>query len=167
MAGWIGAAVALVAAGAVIGFLVSMPGTASPSPRASTPVTGAPGADVLPPPGQQPPTAFPPIPAGHTAVLPLQPYGDSYTVFLLHGVGWIPLTRVTVTLSGHGTSRNRPVVDGAGTFNSAIGLGYDFFTTPIPPGSYRVVVTGAGGRRATATFQVRPPPTAPVPSPAP
>ena len=122
---------------------------------------------MLPPPGQQPPTAFPPVPAGHTAVLPLQPFGDSYTVFLLHGVGWIPLTRVTVTLVGHGTSRNRPVVDGAGTFNSAIGLGYDFFTTPIPPGSYQVVVTGAGGRRATATFQVRPPPTAPVPSPAP
>ena len=89
--------------------------------------------------------------------------GDSYTVFLLHGVGWIPLTRVTVRLAGHGVSRYQPVVNGAGTFNSAIGQGYSFFPGPIPPGSYRVVVTGAGGLHATATFQVRPPPT---PSPA-
>jgi len=165
VAGLAAAGVALVAAGAVAGVLLSRPGAGSPSPRgSSTPTVGG---GLLPPPGQQPPTAFPPVPAGHTAVLPLQPFGDSYTVFLLHGVGWIPLTRVTVTLVGHGTSRNRPVVDGAGTFNSAIGLGYDFFRVPIPPGSYKVVVTGAGGRHATATFQVRPPPTPPVPSPAP
>ena len=166
VAGWIGAAVALVAAGAVIGFLVSMPGTASPSPRVSAPAGGAQAGALVPPPGQQPPSAFPSIPPGQTAVLLLQPYGDSYTVFLLHGVGWTPLTRVTVALAGYGTSRNQPVVDGAGTFNIAIGQGYDFFTAPIPPGSYKVVVTGAGGRHATATFQVRPPPTPPVPSPA-
>jgi hypothetical protein len=166
MARWTGAAVALVAAGAVIGFLVSMPDTASPSPRVSAPAGGAQGGALVPPPGQQPPSAFPSIPPGQTAVVPLQPYGDSYTVFLLHGVGWTPLTRVTVALAGYGTSRNQPVVDGAGTFNIAIGQGYDFFTAPIPPGSYKVVVTGAGGQHATATFQVRPPPGPPTPSPA-
>jgi hypothetical protein len=168
VAGWIGAAVALVAAGAVIGFLVSMPGTASPSPRASAPAAGRQGGDVLPPPGQQPPTAFPPIPPGNAAVEVLQPTGDSYTVFLLHGMGWIPQTQVTLTLAGQGLPSVRRTVDDAGTFNSAIGQGYDFFTVPIPPGSYKVVVTGARGRHASATFQVHlpqlPPPT---PSPTP
>jgi hypothetical protein len=168
VAGWIGAALALVAAGAVVGFLVSMPGTASPSSRASTPAGGVQGGALPPPPGQQPPAAFPPIPAGHTAVLALQTFGDSYTVFLLHGVGWIPQTQVTVTLAGQGLPSVRRVVDDAGTFNCAIGQGYDFFTVPIPPGFYKVVVTGAGRRHASATFQVRPPqPPPPAPSPTP
>jgi serine/threonine protein kinase len=160
LAGRAAVAVALVAAGAGIGILVSMPGTTSPSPH--TP-GGPRGSSLPPPPGQLPPTAFAPIPSGRAAIEPLQPVGDSYTVFVLHGVGWIPLTRVTVTLLGLGVSRDRQVVDGAGTFNCAIGQGYDFFPGRIPPGSYTVVATGAGGRRATATFRVRPPPT---PSPA-
>jgi Protein kinase domain len=165
LAGRTAAAMALVAAGAGIGFLLSMPGTASPSPRASTPAAGAQGGAPPPPPGQQPPTAFPSVPSGHTAVESLQPIGDSYTVFLFHGVGWKPLTQVTVTLSGDGVRSVRRLVDDVGTFNCAIGQGYDFFTAPIPPGSYKVVVTGAGGRHATATFHVRQPGPTPAPSP--
>jgi hypothetical protein len=74
-----------------------------------------------------------------------------------------------VRLAGHGTARFRLVADDLGTFNYAIGQGHDFFPGPIPPGSYRVVVTGAGGRRASTTFEVRPllpPPLPPAPSPA-
>jgi Protein kinase domain len=158
LAGRAAVALALVAAGVGIGILLSRPGTTPSSRQTSGPPGGG-----QPPPGGPPPTAFAPIASGHTAIELLQPTGDSDTVFLVHGVGWTPLTRVTVTLTGHGASRDRPIVDRQGTFNCAIGQGYDFFPGTIPPGSYTVVATGAGGRRATATFQVRPPPT---PSPA-
>ena len=90
----------------------------------------------------------------------LQPIGDPATVFLIHGTGWAPLTRVTVTLSGRGGSTVlspiRPVVDLQGTFNYAINQGHEFFTRGIPPGVYNVVVPGPGGRRARAQFQVHP-----------
>jgi hypothetical protein len=59
------------------------------------------------------------------------------------------------------------VVDDLGTFNYAIGQGHDFFPGPIPPGIYRVVVTGAGGRHDSATFQVRPLTSPPPPQPSP
>jgi Protein kinase domain len=162
------AAAALVAVGAVLGLLLSMPDSASPSPHASgTPAPGSPQGGALPLPGQPPPSAFASLPPGRTAIELLQPVGDGNTVFLLHGVGWVPHTRVTVRLAGHGSSRYRPTVDGAGTFNYAIGQGHDFFPGTIPPGKYLVVVTGAGGRRAAGTFQVRPPPPPPSPSPSP
>ena len=164
LAGQIAAAAALVAAGALIGVLLSMPGTASPSSRAAgSQTTGSGQAGALPPAGRPPPTGFAPVLPGRAAIEVLQQMGDSYTVFLLHGAGWVPLTQVTLTLPGHGVPGIRRVVDAAGTFNSAVGQGYDFFSDPIPPGSYQVVVTGAGGRHATARFQVRPPP---APSPA-
>jgi serine/threonine protein kinase len=149
VAGLIVAGAALVAAGAGIGILLSTPG----------------GAPQGPPPGQPPPNAFASVPPGRVALESLQPTGDSYTVFLMHGVGWPPLTQITLTLSGQGGESVRRTVDGAGTFNCAIGQGYDFFSAPIPPGSYKVVATGAGGRRATATFHVNPPPTPPARSP--
>jgi hypothetical protein len=164
------AAAALVGAGAGIGVLLTGPGSSSPH-ASSTPTPGGPaGQPFGPPPGQpppgQPPTSFASLPRGRTAIELLQPIGDPDTVFLVHGAGWVPLTRVTVTLAGHGASPYRPVVDGQGTFNYAIGQGHDFFPGPIPLGSYRVVVTGAGGHRASATFQVRPaPPASPTPSP--
>ena len=59
-----------------------------------------------------------------------------------------------MTLAGHGTAPIRPVVDLQGTFNYAINQGHEFFARGIPPGVYHVVVTGPGGRRARAQFQV-------------
>src|SRR5262249_58954673 len=88
----------------------------------------------------------------------LQPIGDPATVFLIHGTGWAPLSQVTVTLARRGgpaaRSPVRPVVDLQGTFNYAINQGHEFFPRGMPPGVYDVVVTGPGGRRATAQFQV-------------
>jgi hypothetical protein len=162
LAGRTAAAAVLVGVGAGLGFLLSGPGSTSPRPSATPTVSAGPA--FGPPPGQAPPTSFAALPPGRTAIELLQPVGDPNTVFLLHGVGWVPLTRVTVTLAGHGAAPYRPVVDGQGTFNYAIGQGHDFFPGAFPPGSYRVVATGANGRRASATFQVNlPPPGAPSP----
>ena len=157
------AAAALVAVGATIGVLLSGSGSGSPDPN-GTPTSGLPAGLAPPPvPGGPPPSAFPALPRGRPAIEPLQPFGDRNTVFLVHGIGWVPRTQVTIRLTGHGAARFRPVADDLGTFNYAIGQGHDFFPGPIPPGSYRVVVTGAGGRRASTTFQVRPPLTSPPP----
>ena len=89
-----------------------------------------------------------------------QPYGDGNTVFVVHGSGFVPLTQVQVHLIGHGVAPFRPTADQEGTFNYAIDQGHVFFAGPIPAGQYHVLVTGARGRQATATFEVRPPPPA-------
>jgi hypothetical protein len=160
LAGRTAAAASLVALGTFIGVKLSGPDS---TPRASSPSGLSNGLPAGPPQGP-PPSSFAPLASGRPAIEMLQPFGDGNTVFVLHGAGWIPLTRVTVTLVGHGAARYRPVVDNMGTFNYAIDQGQTFFPGPIPPGTYRVVVTGTGGRRASATFQVHPPPR---PSPAP
>ena len=147
-AGLAGAAVALVAGGVIVG--VSLPN------RQGTPRTGG-TAQGFPPPGP-PPSAFPAAPSGSPQIRMLQPIGDPDTVFLIHGTGWVPRSRVTVTLAGHGESPIRPVVDMKGTFNYAVNQGHEFFPQRLPPGVYHVVVTGPGGRRARARFQVNPPP---------
>jgi hypothetical protein len=149
-AGLAGAAVALVAGGVIVG--VSLPN------RQSTPRTGG-TAQGFPPPGP-PPSAFPTPPSGSPQIRMLQPIGDPDTVFLIHGTGWVPRSRVTVTLAGHGESPIRPVVDMQGTFNYAVNQGHEFFPQRLPPGVYHVVVTGTGGRRARARFQVNPAPPA-------
>ena len=89
-----------------------------------------------------------------------QPFGDRNTVFVIQGSGFIPLTRVTVALVGHGVSPVRPVVDRMGTFNYAIDQGHLFFTGEIPAGHYQVLTTGAGGRHARVSFRVLGPPPA-------
>jgi hypothetical protein len=146
------AAAALVAAGALVGTRLASTGGGA-SPAASTP------AALNPPPGP-PPSVFPAAPSGSPQVELLQPFGDPATVFLIHGTGWTPLTRVTVTLARPGRppvrSPVRPVVDLQGTFNYAINQGHEFFARGIPPGVYDVVVTGPGGRQARARFQVHP-----------
>jgi len=161
LAGRTAAATVLVAVGTVIG--VTLSATDSGSPR----VSGTPGQPNGLPPGPPqgpPPSSFASLPGGRAAINMLQPFGDGNTVFVVHGAGWTPLTRVTVTLAGHGTARYRPVVDATGTFNYAIDQGHAFFAGPIPAGFYQVVVTGAAGRRASTTFQVRPsPPPGPPP----
>lgn len=74
-----------------------------------------------------------------------QPFGDGHTVFVIHGSGWIPFTHVRVDLAGHPVSPDMPVADRLGTFNYAINQGHEFFAGVIPPGTYLVAVTGAGG----------------------
>jgi hypothetical protein len=89
--------------------------------------------------------------------------GDSATVFLIHGTGWVPRSRVTVTLDGYGRSPIRPVVDLKGTFNYAVNQGHEFSPRQLPPGAYHILVTAPGGRHARASFRVNPPPSGQVP----
>ena len=142
-----GAGVVLLGAGAIAG--ESFGADASPA------ATSSPAGQGLPPP---PVLALPPGSSATPAVQVLQPQGDGNTVFLIHGSGWPPLASITVALAGHGISAVRPVVDRVGTFNYAIDQGHKFFPRQIPVGSYQVVVTGPGGRRATARFRVVPQP---------
>lgn len=155
-----GAAAALVGAGAILGSSLAGPGHEAEDPTATA---GFPGA----PPGP-PPSAFPAVTGSAPAIVMLQPFGDGATVFLIHGTGWMPASRVTVALAGHGVSPVRPVVDRQGTFNYAINQAHEFFAGRIPAGEYQVVVTAPGGRRARARFEVSgPPPGAGPSSPAP
>ena len=106
-----------------------------------------------------------------------QPFGDGYTEFVIHGVGFVPREPVTVALDGE-RSPDHPTADKEGTFNYVIDQGHVFFgSKPIPPKTYEVVVTAAGGLSATASFRVYsynsqpalrqvppgPPPTGPPP----
>jgi len=158
VAGLAGAA-ALVGAGIVAGV------TVADRDRPADTATSATGT-ISPPPGP-PPSAFPPTSGGSPQVVMLQPIGDPATEFLIHGTGWVPLSHVTVTLAGHGTSPVRPAVDLQGTFNYAVNQGHEFFPRQIPPGVYEVVVTGSGGRRAQVRFQVNAPPSPRQGSPGP
>ena len=151
-----GAAAALVAGGVILGTVLAGGGSSGTS-------TPTPSARALIPPPAEPPSAFPPLPAGSPQVAMLQPLGDPATVFLIHGTGWVPRSHVAVTLAGHGASPVRPAVDMRGTFNYALNQGHEFFPGPIPPGVYHVVVTGPGGRRARASFQVHAPPPGQAP----
>jgi Protein kinase domain len=139
-------AVALVGAGTAIGAGIA----ASPSPR------DTPRPDTFLPPGGPGPGPGPVSAArpGRPQLSLNQGQGDGDTVFVVHGQGWPPARRVTVALAGLGASPVHPIVDGAGTFSYAIDQGHVFFPGTIPLGSYRVVVTGAGGLRAEISFVV-------------
>jgi hypothetical protein len=123
-----------------------------------------------PPPPPPPPAAniviVPPAEASHQdgrpQIAPYQRFGDGNTVFVLHGMGWAPGQPVTVTLAGRGASPEHPIVDLAGTFNYAINQGHEFFSGPLPAGTYHVVVTAPDGARAVASFVVRSPPPGPT-----
>jgi serine/threonine protein kinase len=96
-----------------------------------------------------------------------QSSGDNYTVFIVHGSGFPPMTRVTIRLVSGRTSRTSPeypTTDWAGTFGYAIDQGHEFFAGSIPLGTYTAVATTPGGSSASASFQVHPPP---VPGPPP
>ena len=83
-----------------------------------------------------------------------QPFGDGYTEFVIHGVGFVPKAPVTVTVNGV-ASPDHPTADKEGTFNYAIDQGHVFFHgKPIPAKTYEVVVTAPGGISANASFQV-------------
>ncbi len=129
------------------------PGNPGSGASGSATTAGPPG----PPPGP-PPSTFPVSGGSAPTAGMVQAFGDGNTVFVLHGTGWPPDGPVTVALAGHGVSPVRPVADQEGTFNYAIDQGHEFFAGQIPPGSYRVVVTGSGGRQARTRFQVHAPP---------
>jgi hypothetical protein len=143
---FIAAALVLVAAGAT-GDAFYRPGQSTPSP--TPPFPGG-------PPPVPNPTLHPPGLGGRPQFKVLQPQGDGNTIFLVHGGGWTPGTRVMIALVGHGAPPTAVVVDRAGTFNYAIDQGHRFFPGQMPVGNYEVAVTGDGGRRMTATFQVVP-----------
>jgi hypothetical protein len=94
-----------------------------------------------------------------------QNFGDGHTVFVLHGVGWVPGQPVTVVLAGVGASPDHPIVDRAGTFSYAINQAHEFFRGALPSGRYHVVVTAPGGARAVASFVVQPASPSPPPGP--
>jgi serine/threonine protein kinase len=142
-AGCIIGAAALVAAGAYLGPKVD------PS---SNPAAGG-----LPP---LPPSTLPTGTSTTPRLVLGQRFGDGVTGYVIHGMGFVPNTKVSVELVGHGTASWHPVVDPVGTFNYTIDQDHLFFHQNIPVGKYEVLVTGSGGRHATANFQVSPPPPA-------
>jgi serine/threonine protein kinase len=85
-----------------------------------------------------------------------QPFGDGYTEFVIHGVGFVPMAPVTVTVNG-AISPDHPTADKEGTFNYVIDQGHVFFHgKPIPAATYHVVVSAAGGISANTSFLVYP-----------
>ncbi len=90
-----------------------------------------------------------------------QPFGDGYTVYVIHGTGFPQFTTVTVQLVGLGvapysplTSADQPTTDIQGTFNYAVDQGHRFFSGPIPPGIYKVTATESDGSSASVSIQV-------------
>jgi serine/threonine protein kinase len=83
-----------------------------------------------------------------------QPFGDNYTDFVVHGVGFVPKEQVTIAVDGV-VSPDHPTVDKEGTFNYVIDQGHVFFRgKPIPPAIYEVVATAPGGLSADTSFRV-------------
>ncbi len=166
-AGLVTGAVALVALGAGLGVTFARDGQGAGVGKRPAASTTSPRLPTIPPnPGPPPST----LPTGTSKVPKLamgQPFGDGNTVFVVHGSGFVPLTQVRVELIGHGFASFRPVADRMGTFNYAIDQGHVFFAGPIPVGIYHVLVTGARGRHASASFVVtnQPPPPTGSPSP--
>jgi hypothetical protein len=156
--GWAGvaaASVVLLAAGAGLGIALDRPGGPAAGPRAtaSTAKTST--------------SCTTPVARKTPDLCVSQPFGDSDTVFVIHGNGFAPFTPVTISLVGVGRSRDRPMTDLQGSFNYAIDQGHYFFRGLIPPGTYSVLVTGSGGGSATISFTVHPPAPSPPPSESP
>ena len=165
-AGLIGGGAALVAVGVAVGVSYRAPGgrpAAAGSGAAASPTAGvtgtAPDPASLPPylPPGPPPSTLPTGASKHPKLTLGQPFGDAYTGFVVHGSGFLPLTRVRVELVGVGVSPFRPTVDRQGTFNYTIDEDHLFYPGPIPVGFHTVLVLGAGGRQARTRFQVVPP----------
>jgi hypothetical protein len=156
----VGAVVGLVIFGGMLNSWIDG-GRAAQQPAgvAAGPPEGHPGG---PPPGNPLPGGepAPPVsgasdrPGGPPEIQLNQTVGDGVTVFVVHGRGWRPGTRVTIALAGGRSSSYTPVADLAGTFNYAVDQGHEFFAGDIPPGSYIVVATGAGGPPVRASFTV-------------
>jgi serine/threonine protein kinase len=139
------AAIVLLGAGTAIGVTVAGSRPLPPPPPATTILVPASQASLSARQAGRPQIAF------------YQAFGDSHTVFVLHGEGWTPDQAVTVRLSGR-ASRVHPIVDEAGTFSYAINQDHEFFRGGLPAGTYHVLVTTPNGARATASFTVHPVP---------
>jgi serine/threonine protein kinase len=170
LAGRSAAAVLLIGAGVLIGSLLigshnsggtSGQGSGSPAGQGFSPPPGGPGGP--------PPSNFPSTAPGVPAVVMLQPAGDPYSGYVVHGTGWGAAgSTVTITLAGRPGHVARAFVDRQGSFNYIIDQGNAFFSGPMPPGVYQVIVTGKAGARATVRFQVlRLPPPKPTASASP
>ncbi|HEX3750804.1 MAG TPA: serine/threonine-protein kinase [Streptosporangiaceae bacterium] len=151
-AGCVVVAAALVGAGVYLGPKVD-PGSSSNS-------------DPGPGPGPGVPSTLPTGTSTTPKLVLSQPTGDPVTGYVIHGMGFRPNTSVNISLAGHGTSGWHPVVDPKGTFNYTIDQDHLFFAHNIPIGSYTVLVTGSGGRRAMTHFEVSAPPPSGGPPPA-
>jgi serine/threonine protein kinase len=103
-----------------------------------------------------PPPCTPHQPGTTPELCVSQPFGDGDTVFIIHGTGFRRFVTVTVRLVGVAVAPDHPVTDLQGAFNYAIDQGHRFFSGPIPPGDYKVVVTASGEHSASASFQVNP-----------
>src|SRR5512146_1775073 len=116
---WVPAAVAVALFGGGIGLGLVLHSPGQQAATASTTSSHGAFGPVAPPP--------PPCAGESGATTPeicvSQPSGDGDTVFIIHGTGYLPFTRVTVTLAGHGASPARAVTDLAGSFSYAIDQG--------------------------------------------
>ena len=128
--------------------------TRASTASSSTASTTTSGTD--PGPVASPPPCTPHQPGTTPELCVSQPFGDGDTVFIIHGTGFRRFVTVTVRLVGVGVSPDHPVTDLQGAFNYAIDQGHRFFSGPIPPGDYKVVVTASGEHSASASFQVNP-----------
>ncbi|MFL6130580.1 MAG: hypothetical protein ACJ73E_16155, partial [Mycobacteriales bacterium] len=140
-------AVTLLLTGVLLGGWLTRGDPPAPGPQ---PTAGG------PPPREPPP---PPSGASRRATgLPTvdvnQPHGDGDTTFVVYGRGWAPGIPVTVTLIGHPSSPDRPVVDRAGAFNYTVNQRHEFFPGRLPVATHTVVVTAPGGRTEQVSFQV-------------
>ncbi len=159
--------IGLIAAGCVAGAAVLVAGGAYLGPKVDPALTSSTVSSPGPGPGEDPPST---LPAGISSTPKLalgQPEGDGVTGYVIHGMGFVPGTPVSVSLVGHGASSWHPEVDPKGTFNYTIDQDHLFFRGEIPIGTYEILVTGSGGRRATAKFRVNPPPPPASPPPGP
>jgi serine/threonine protein kinase len=130
-----GAAVALLAAGTGLGLALGGPGASAAGTQSSCTT---------------------PVASSTPQLCVTQPYGDSDTVFVIHGNGFSPFTQLTIRIVGNSASEH-PTADRLGTFNYAIDQGHRFFSGPIPPTDYHVIATDSGGHSATVSFLVSPP----------
>ncbi len=131
--------------------------TTSSSSTSSSSTAGS----IAPGPVTAPPPCTPHLRDTTPELCVSQPYGDGYTVYIIHGTGFAPFATITVRLVGVGVSPDHPVAspdhpvtDLQGAFNYAVDQGHRFFSGPIPPGVYQVTVTAPGGRVASVRFQV-------------
>jgi serine/threonine protein kinase len=141
---WAGAILSLLLLGAGVALGIWLHGTGAQAASTLGP--------VLPP----PPTTTCPRP--DAAVKPQlcvsQPWGDGITVFILHGSGFAPDARVTVSIAGVHALPATVTADNAGMFNYAIDQGHHFFSGLIPIGTHSAVAAAPGQGSATASFRV-------------